>query len=94
MKLTGAAILVSRGMKFLRAAPAAYSRSPIIDLPETGGNKDRIADEHQRYKAERRHQTFCVLISFVLFVSFVVRYEKPKVCVPAERRRKKSVAQI
>jgi len=24
MKLTGAAILVSRGMKFLQAAPAAY----------------------------------------------------------------------
>jgi hypothetical protein len=29
MKLTGAAILVSRGMKFLQAAPAAYPyRSP------------------------------------------------------------------
>ena len=32
MKLTGAAILVSRGMKVLQAAPAAY---PYRSLPNT-----------------------------------------------------------
>jgi hypothetical protein len=35
MKLTGAAILVSRGMKFLQAAPAAYPyRSASEEVPE------------------------------------------------------------
>src|ERR1700674_1617823 len=34
MKLTGAAILVSRGMKVLQAAPAAYPyRSPALRSP-------------------------------------------------------------
>jgi hypothetical protein len=38
MKLTGAAMLVSRDMKFLQAAPAAYPyRSPLVQTGERAG---------------------------------------------------------
>jgi hypothetical protein len=33
MKLTGAAILVSRGMKVLQAAPAAYPYRSAVESP-------------------------------------------------------------
>jgi hypothetical protein len=34
MKLTGAAILISRGMKVLQAAPAAYPYRSVVHLPQ------------------------------------------------------------
>jgi hypothetical protein len=37
MKLTGAAILVSRGMTVLLAAPAAYSYRSLLDNPMLKG---------------------------------------------------------
>jgi hypothetical protein len=44
-----------------------HSRSPTVDLYEIGGDKDWPADEIQRNKTKRGHQTFRTLISFVLY---------------------------
>jgi len=38
-----------------------------------GGEQDRTADELQRNQAERRNAAACALLSFVLFVAFVVK---------------------
>ena len=45
----------------------------FVDLYEIGGNQGWTANELQRNQTERRPETVRALISFVLFVSCVVR---------------------
>ena len=57
-----------------------------------GGDQDRTADELQRNQAERGNEAVCALISFVLFVSFVVKQSILHVRFQAARGSTKNVA--
>jgi hypothetical protein len=47
MKLTGAAILVSRGNKLLQAAPAAYPHRSAGEVLPGGENRERITYDYR-----------------------------------------------
>ena len=57
-----------------------------------GGDQDRTADELPYNHAERRNAAVCALLSFVLFVSFVVTQSILHVRFQAARSRTKNVA--
>ena len=69
-----------------------HSRGIIAELYEIGDDQDRTADELQRNQAEGRNEAVYALISFVLFVSFVVKQSILHVSFQAVRSSTENVA--